>query len=44
MTREAIDQLFDRANHGDITAQALVGQLFLEGNIYRRIGRMLLGG
>lgn len=31
MTREAIDQLFDRANHGDITAQALVGQLFLEG-------------
>ena len=31
MTRDAIDQLFDRANHGDITAQALVGQMFLEG-------------
>lgn len=31
MTKEAIDQLFDRARHGDVTAQALVGQLFLEG-------------
>ena len=31
MTREAIEQMFDRAKHGDVTAQALVGQLFLEG-------------
>ena len=31
MTKEAIDQIFDRAKHGDVTAQALVGQLFLEG-------------
>ena len=31
MTREAIEQLFDRARQGDVTAQALVGQLFLEG-------------
>lgn len=31
MTKEAIDQLFDRARHGDVTAQALVGQLFIEG-------------
>lgn len=31
MTKEAIDQIFDRAKHGDVTAQALVGQLFFEG-------------
>lgn len=31
MTKEAIEQMFDRAKHGDVTAQALVGQLFLEG-------------
>lgn len=31
MTKEAIEQLFDRARQGDVTAQALVGQLFLEG-------------
>lgn len=31
MTREAIEQMFDRAKHGDVTAQALVGQLFFEG-------------
>lgn len=31
MAREAIDQIFNRAQQGDVTAMALVGQLFLEG-------------
>lgn len=38
MTREAIEQLFDRARQGDVTAQALVGQLFLEGK-YIQVNR-----
>lgn len=31
MTREAIDQIYDRARHGDVFAQALMGQILLEG-------------
>lgn len=31
MTKEAIDQIFSRAQQGDVTAMALVGQMFLEG-------------
>ena len=31
MTKEAIDQIFNRAQQGDVTAIALVGQMFLEG-------------
>ena len=31
MPREAIDQIFNRAQQGDVTAMALVGQMFLEG-------------
>lgn len=31
MTKEAIDQIFSRVQQGDVTAIALVGQLFLEG-------------
>ena len=31
MTKEAIDQIFNRAQQGDVTAMALVGQMFLEG-------------
>lgn len=31
MTKDAIDQIFDRARHGDVFAQALMGQLLCEG-------------
>lgn len=31
MTQEAIDQIFDRIQQGDVTAMALVGQMFLDG-------------
>ena len=31
MTKDAIDQIFNRAQQGDVTAMALVGQMFLEG-------------
>lgn len=31
MTKEAIDQIFNRAQQGDVTAMALVGQMFLDG-------------
>lgn len=31
MTKEAIDQIFNRAQQGDVTAMALVGKMFLEG-------------
>ena len=31
MTKEAIDQIFSRAQQGDVTAMALVGQMFLDG-------------
>lgn len=31
MTREAIDQIFDRARHGDVFAQTLLGQIICEG-------------
>ena len=31
MTKEAIDQIFDRARHGDLFAQILMGQILCEG-------------
>lgn len=31
MTKDAIDQIFNRAQQGDVTAMALVWQMFLEG-------------
>ncbi len=31
MTKEAIDQIFDQARHGDVFAQALMGQILMEG-------------
>jgi len=31
MTKEAIDQIFNQARHGDVFAQALMGQIFIEG-------------
>lgn len=31
MTKEAIDQIFNRAQQGDVTAMALVGQKYLKG-------------
>lgn len=31
MTKNAIDQIFERARHGDVFAQALMGQLLCEG-------------
>ncbi len=31
MTKEAIDQIFDRARHGDVFAQVLMGQILIEG-------------
>lgn len=31
MTKEAIDQIYDRARHGDVFAQALMGQFLCEG-------------
>lgn len=31
MTKDAIDQIFNQARHGDVFAQALMGQLLLEG-------------
>ena len=31
MTKDAIDQIFDRARHGDVFAQALMGQILCEG-------------
>lgn len=31
MTKEAIDQIYDRARHGDVFAQALMGQILCEG-------------
>ena len=31
MTKEAIDQIYDRARHGDVFAQALMGQILIEG-------------
>lgn len=35
MTKDAIDQIFNRAQQGDVTAMALVGQMFLEGKYIR---------
>ena len=31
MTKDAIDQIFDRARHGDVFAQVLMGQILIEG-------------
>lgn len=31
MTKDAIDQIYDRARHGDVFAQALMGQILCEG-------------
>lgn len=31
MTKDAIDQIFDRARHGDVFAQVLMGQILCEG-------------
>ncbi len=31
MTKEAIDQIYDRARHGDVFAQTLMGQILMEG-------------
>lgn len=31
MTKEALDQVFNQASHGDVFAQALMGQILLEG-------------
>lgn len=31
MTKEAIDQIFNQARHGDVFAQALMGQILMEG-------------
>ena len=31
MTKDAIDQIYDRARHGDVFAQALMGQILMEG-------------
>lgn len=31
MTKDAIDQIFDRARHGDVFAQILMGQILIEG-------------
>ena len=31
ITKEAIDQIYDRARHGDVFAQALMGQILIEG-------------
>lgn len=31
MTKEAIDQIFSQARHGDVFAQALMGQILMEG-------------
>lgn len=31
MTKEAIDQIFNQARHGDVFAQALMGQILIEG-------------
>ena len=31
MTKEAIDQIYDRARHGDVYAQVLMGQILMEG-------------
>ena len=31
MTQEALNQIVDRARHGDITAQVVLGQLLCEG-------------
>lgn len=31
MNKEAIDQIYDRARHGDVFAQALMGQILIEG-------------
>ena len=31
MTKDAIDQIFNQARHGDVFAQALMGQILMEG-------------
>lgn len=31
MTKDAIDQIFNQARHGDVFAQILMGQILLEG-------------
>ena len=31
MTQEALNQILDRARHGDVTAQVVLGQLLCEG-------------
>ena len=31
MTNDAVDQIFDRARHGDVFAQVLMGQILIEG-------------
>ena len=38
MTKEAIDQIFNQARHGDVFAQALMGQILIEGK-YVQIDR-----
>lgn len=41
MTKDAIDQIYDRSRHGDVFAQALMGQILCEGkyvlHIYEKI-------
>ena len=36
MTKNAIDQIYDRARHGDVFAQALMGQILCEGKYVRQ--------
>lgn len=36
MTKNAIDQIFERARHGDVFAQALMGQLLCEGKYFQQ--------
>ena len=36
MTKEAIDQIFDRARHGDVFAQTLMGQILCEGKYIKQ--------
>ena len=36
MTKEAIDQIYNQARHGDVFAQALMGQILMEGKYVQR--------
>lgn len=36
MTKDAIDQIYDRARHGDVFAQALMGQILIEGKLVQK--------